>query len=204
MGRALLQRRDHGEVAGGMSTRTSPALIRAVLMDAERTTPHAAAKRARVGSSSVYSWQRRAAAEPEWPNDDDIASWHRANAERAEHRARDADWRKRVAITKRPQTVPALGTQRRLHALMALGWTKEAIGAEMGVTKHRIWQLATGQHCSVLGVTLATAEKVATTYERLSMVVPVGWVADRQRRAAKRLGYAPRWPGTTSTTTTRP
>jgi hypothetical protein len=76
-----------------------------------------------------------------------------------------AAYRQKYAIrryqARRPLTVDATGTRRRLHALMVLGWPTSAIGAELGVSEDavKLWTW-NGR------VRLETAAKVAALYDR--------------------------------------
>ena len=86
-----------------------------------------------------------------------------------------------------PATVPALGTVRRIRALMALGWSVEAIARESGVA---VKTLRNPCHRGQ-SVYRATADAVAECYERLSMTFPEGGYATRNRNLAKRKGWLP-------------
>ena len=83
-----------------------------------------------------------------------------------------------------PAYVPALGTQRRIRALQALGWPIETIAAEAGwvhgnsVTS--IFQFESIQR--------RTRDRIANVYERLSATPGP---SSRTRILATRKGYAP-------------
>lgn len=96
--------------------------------------------------------------------------------------------RNRLAeISGVPRTVPALGTVRRLQALQALGWGIPDIARVSGISEKTL------RNPAYRGVSVHrdTATAVVAAYERLSMTVPDGPYAERGRRLARRLGYAP-------------
>jgi hypothetical protein len=81
--------------------------------------------------------------------------------------------------------VSALGTNRRLQALAALGWNCELIGAQIGYDKRMIAILRNGSRPQIHRV---TADKVAAVYGRLCMTLGT---SDRARREAQRKRWAP-------------
>lgn len=88
------------------------------------------------------------------------------------------------AAQGRPRMVDAVGTVRRLRALMAIGWPTAKLAAELGVSPHWIRRLAGSRR----RVRVGTAESVTSLYERLGghpgpSAVTVG--------VARRLGYVP-------------
>lgn len=87
----------------------------------------------------------------------------------------------------RGQLVPALGTHRRIRALVALGWTYGEIAAACGVTT-REW---TGDVLRSERVHIDTHERVADAYRAMSMTVPEGPLRNRQRLFAARKGWLP-------------
>lgn len=95
-------------------------------------------------------------------------------------------WRRHYTAGVTSLMVPALGTRRRLRALMALGWTMPALDAHLGerVTANLLAGRGEVVH-------LGRARLVAQVYERLCMSVPDGWVAERTRRMAHRRGWRP-------------
>lgn len=168
-----------------MRYRTNPALIRAALIDAERTTVYAAARRIGVRESRIYFWRKcqREAGGGVWPTDEDIADW----ASKREAREKDHKYRvDRLTIGRR--TIDPTGTQRRLRALRAIGWTWDQLAVELGVSRSVAFQWGVDKP---RGVYRETAQTVADAYARLSMQPQTGWVADRARVRAARLGYAP-------------
>jgi transcriptional regulator with XRE-family HTH domain len=85
--------------------------------------------------------------------------------------------------------VSALGTRRRLQALMAIGWDQHSLAVEVGVTNTRISNLVRGINPEV---TSHTAARVARVYDRLSMTARDGTKAARYARTvARRQGWPP-------------
>lgn len=83
-----------------------------------------------------------------------------------------------------PMVVPSLGSQRRIRALMALGWTEALIGAEMGFVTPSTIRGALRNAT----VTARTADRIAEVYERLSMRQGP---SARTRMLAQRKGWLP-------------
>lgn len=83
--------------------------------------------------------------------------------------------------------VPSIGIRRRLQALAALGWTLQEVDTRLGHERSYSSKLAgtTGP------IYATTAAEVTALYDDLSMTVPTGWIADRQRRQAKLRGWLP-------------
>jgi hypothetical protein len=90
------------------------------------------------------------------------------------------------------RTVPAVGTNRRIQALYAIGWPGGLIAAELGFSRSRLTNLTNGQRV----VYAATAARVRDLYDRLSgrrgpsrvtagraaqlgYVPPIGWDDDQ-------------------------
>ena len=67
------------------------------------------------------------------------------------------------ALAGEPATVPKLGTRRRVHALMAIGWTYRQISQASGVSYATLRDLTRGRR-----VYWAVATAIADTYDRLS------------------------------------
>lgn len=88
----------------------------------------------------------------------------------------------------KPLRLPAAGTQRRLRALQALGWTITEIAHGMGVPRSRVEKWCSDQKTYVYA---SNAALVAAVYERLSGTSPTGPWADRNRGMAARKGYHP-------------
>lgn len=179
-----------------MTLRTDLATVRAVLADAEATTAYAAGKKHGVLCTTIRRWQLRAMLEPTgWPTDTDIAAWradHQQNAAVRAQRARQvAGYRARRYLARGPLWVPATGTERRLRALCAIGWTCGDLATHLGVSTARVSQLTAGRSARVRRETHAAA---VALYAALSMTVPThhpAWVTDRQRRLAAGKGWAP-------------
>lgn len=79
--------------------------------------------------------------------------------------------------------VSALGTQRRLQALVALGHTQEHICAELGVAPNAFARIIARQNL----VTAAYARRVAAVYEQMHMTPGT---SGKSTRRARRLGWA--------------
>ena len=168
-----------------MRYRTDPALIRAVLFDAERVGVKRAAERVKMSPSRVSEWRRMAREATElWPSDDDIRQW-RADRERRE---RDREYRKKRLI-QGALTIDATGARRRIQALNALGWTFDEIGARLGGGKNRAHRIAHGNHCTDRGIYATTNERILAVYDELCHTRPTGWIAERTRANAARLGW---------------
>lgn len=109
-------------------------------------------------------------------------------------KARYEKGRRYNAVTGRALAIPAIGTQRRIQALMALGWTTTDIAHACGWThRNRVRQILGGQKGRpTRWVTRTTAAKVGQVYDRLSMTLPeMNGPRRRSRSMALRLGYAP-------------
>lgn len=82
--------------------------------------------------------------------------------------------------------VPALGTQRRLQALMAIGWTAVELAERLGWDNRNL-----GKVCQQTRVTAGTARAIADLYGELSATFPHGAKASRARKVAARKGWKP-------------
>lgn len=88
--------------------------------------------------------------------------------------------------------VDGTGTARRIQALMACGWTQQALGARLGLSRQAVSLLAQGGKA-----TRTSADAVAALYDLLWDRDPVTdggltpHVAARAKRAAARRGWAP-------------
>lgn len=92
-------------------------------------------------------------------------------------------------IMGRARRVDPRGTQRRLHALSALGWTWKDIADEIGTSRSNIEKWANNDPRQF--VYASTAARVSEVYDRLCMSLRGDWVGERTRKAAVRKGYAP-------------
>lgn len=81
--------------------------------------------------------------------------------------------------------VPIVGTQRRLRALAALGWSWQSLADEAGMEKRTLERLATAARPTVQP---KTHDRIAALYERLSMTFGPN---PRARNYARRQGWAP-------------
>lgn len=92
------------------------------------------------------------------------------------------------------RAIPALGAQRRIQALMCLGWSSVDIAAEAGwLGRNQVLRILNGQKGKPSAwVERATHETVCAVFERLSMRLPTPspYTARTQAHAARK-GYAP-------------
>jgi hypothetical protein len=94
----------------------------------------------------------------------------------------------------RPGRIDSTGTQRRLQALVALGWNWRLLGKHLETDAWVVQQWAERDHAYVF---TKTAERVADLYERLSMQFPPETTglergsAKRARGRAQRMGWPP-------------
>lgn len=99
-----------------------------------------------------------------------------------------------LAVELNPYAVPIYRVQRRVQALIALGYTQPWIAEQIGVTQARIWQFIRGRQEHV---TPDTFEKVDDLYRRFSMTLPPTttkrekYAASRARETATRNRYRP-------------
>lgn len=94
----------------------------------------------------------------------------------------------------RPRAVPVLGPQRRVMALMALGWTTQDIANAAGMShRAKVSQILHGQKGRpARWITRTTEAKITAAYELLSMRIPPHTRARaRTRTIATRRGYHP-------------
>ena len=105
---------------------------------------------ARCGTSAGYHRHRR--------NREDVCG-----ACRLAYREFRRQYRKRAYLYG-PSMTDATGTRRRIQALMRLGWSQSAIGAELGILNRQVSQITRSTQ-----VLVTTARKVAAVYDRLAM-----------------------------------
>jgi hypothetical protein len=91
-----------------------------------------------------------------------------------------ADWRQRQAGEAK---VPAIGTARRLQALVAIGYTGQYLSDRLGWPKVTLWRI-TGK--GQPNVEVNTARMVAELFDELSMIPGP---CKRARRRAEKLGW---------------
>jgi hypothetical protein len=93
--------------------------------------------------------------------------------------------RKYRAVLGIERRVSSVGTQRRLRALMALGWTSATISARCGwTTPQAVTELLTSRKF----VFLTTHQTIARVYDELSMTLGP---SEKNRREARRKGWPP-------------
>lgn len=99
----------------------------------------------------------------------------------------------RLARLRGGRAVPALGAQRRLQALMRLGWSSHRIATEAGLPhRNHVWRILHGQKGKpTTWIQRSTDEWVREVYDRLSMTVPEGRYVARTRAYAERMGWPP-------------
>lgn len=91
------------------------------------------------------------------------------------------DWRRREAGEAK---VPAIGTARRLQALVAIGYTGQYLGGRLGCPKVTVWRITS----RAANVEVNTARAVSELFDELSMIPGP---CDRARRRAKKYGWVP-------------
>jgi hypothetical protein len=177
-------------------TRYPLRFVAAVLADADLIGVCPAARKHGVWPETVYRWRHRRWRENRpWPTPEDITAdeaYREATAEhRAAHAAQLARNRQQSYLRRGARLhVPAHGTTRRIQALHALGWTGADLGARLGVTLHRVSQLAVQKSDTVHPDTRAAVRRL---YDELSMTVPThhpAWLLARNRRTAAAKGWA--------------
>lgn len=89
--------------------------------------------------------------------------------------------------------IPALGMQRRLQALVRLGYSWQALGDALGRSDASAQKLATDPRAFIH---IDTYRRVADVYERLSMRLPVGETPHKRRAItlARAKGERNGWP----------
>lgn len=99
----------------------------------------------------------------------------------------------RLARLSGGRAVPALGAQRRMQALMRLGWSSDRIAAAAGLPhRNHVLRIINGQKGKPTSwITRRTNEWVSDVYDQLSMKIPTGPLVGRTRAHAERLGYLP-------------
>ncbi len=99
----------------------------------------------------------------------------------------DAAMRAKKVAQLYPPKTPALGSQRRVQALQAAGYSRTAIARELGyVDAGALAYLMKPTTRTLLRV---TAARITEVYDRLSMTVPTGPAAARARTWARRHGH---------------
>lgn len=101
--------------------------------------------------------------------------------------------RRYAADLGRPLSVPSIGVQRRVRALMRLGWSGKQIAQAAGWSSEQCLQYAMKKESCLRGTWL----KVAEAYDRMSMTLPPErtskekWQVSRTRGHAERSGWPP-------------
>lgn len=99
--------------------------------------------------------------------------------------------RKVLSVNVKPSPrakVPAIGSQRRVHALMCMGYTQTVIRERAGVSRAVMIRIAAGHP----GTSAWVAEAIMRAYDELSMVpAPVSQSSKVARTHAKKMGYLP-------------
>lgn len=83
-------------------------------------------------------------------------------------------------------TVPARGSLRRIHALVAVGWSMEHQAAHLGVKKQAVQNFAVKSPDTMIRV--ASAKRYSDLYDELHMIAGP---SERARQVARRKGWAP-------------
>ena len=97
-------------------------------------------------------------------------------------------------VEGRPRAIPVQGTQRRIQALMAMGWTSHDIADAAGLChRAKVTSILNGQKGRpAVWVTQSTRDRIAAVYDTLSMRLPdMTRGRQRTRTIAARKGYAP-------------
>ncbi len=143
---------------------TEPALIREVLDHARHHGIADTAETFGFSSRTVTLWvEERATRGLDWPTFEMQRDWETNREARRRKAIRKELWRSGHR-TERAVSIDATGTRRRIQALCRLGWTAELIGRDLGVASNTVRGYAYSPT-----VTPSTAEKVAATYDALSM-----------------------------------
>lgn len=110
---------------------------------------------------------------------------------REAERLRAKRWREGRLVR---EFVPAIGTARRVQALVAYGWGHSALAAHLGCTDAWMAQLARADARGSRGVLRRTAAQVAELYDRLTaQPPPTGRAAAYARTTAARNGWVSPW-----------
>lgn len=95
-----------------------------------------------------------------------------------------------VVLGLPPRCVPKIGSERRVHALQALGWSAEALSARLGYS--RAYLNVAINRPERRGIHWDTARRIADLYDGLSMTLPPQTICtERQKRAARNKGWLP-------------
>lgn len=168
-----------------MKLRTNPARVRLALAYYDLHGFRPTMRQFDLSSRSLVRWiEAREEHGPEWPTLDMDREWI-ATRDHREHRSANLRrWRARSYINRGSLLVDSLGTSRRIHALMAIGWTAAGIAA------HGPW--ATGDALLELAkrprVHIDNRDAVARIYDQLCMTPGP---SDHTRRRALAKGWAP-------------
>lgn len=96
-----------------------------------------------------------------------------------------------LAVSLKPTPnakVAAVGSRRRVHALMCMGYTQTVIRERAGVTRAPMIRIAAGAPLTVARI----AESIMRVYDELSMVpAPVSQSSKVARTHARKMGYLP-------------
>lgn len=96
--------------------------------------------------------------------------------------------RRHRALNGRPGYLPALGVQRRIRALVALGWPMATLAPKLGISEQALLNLLYPHGRTRGQVQQATYVKVSDLYDRLSMTPGP---SERARQMARRRSWAP-------------
>lgn len=99
--------------------------------------------------------------------------------------AKDENRRRLLHMAGKPPTIDATGTQRRIRALMALGWPGRELGRRLGCSAEHVQNITRAERHYVRR---ATAERIDALYRELCMTVGPSRIT--AMRAAAR-GFAP-------------
>lgn len=166
--------------------RRNPAEVRLILASYDQHGPCETFRRFNVTSRSLYRWLRArdASGNPNWPPIAEDEHWRTTEDLRRRRSEWMRDYRKRQHFGLPGLHTNSLGTIRRIHALMRLGWTSRAIADQLG------WNHASAVTNIVVRkeISVAHRDAIADVYDRLSMRIGP---SVRTRAHAEKMGWPP-------------
>jgi hypothetical protein len=162
-----------------------------VIATALELGPQRAEREMGVRANLVRKWRLWARALGDWPNEHDQLVWKQWREAHDDHARRCRIYKRDVALHGGPLRMTSIGALRRLQALQALGWTRQDIGAVLGWSHDRVYQV---ERRAKLGcpVSRETFAAVCRAYDALSMRLPER--PSRMQTAARLRAQRRRWP----------